>query len=92
MLPLTILTYLSSHLCPGSQVLLKDITNPDLPDHERIDVTKIVRDMTVEEWATFVRAFDRWPFAPEVLFLPNDDGSTFIEENNTGPRDNRPTQ
>jgi hypothetical protein len=56
----------SSHLAPGSQVLLKDITNPDLPDSERIDVKKPIRDLTIADWGILVRAFDKWPFAPEV--------------------------
>jgi len=57
------------HLCPGSRILLKAVTNPDLPDNKRIDVRKIVRDMTIEDWVVLVNAFDQWPFAPEDLAI-----------------------
>jgi transcription factor 1 len=38
----------------------------DLPVNERVDIKKQVRKLTIPEWATLVKAFDRWPFAPEV--------------------------
>jgi hypothetical protein len=47
---------------------MKEITNLDIADSERIDIKKEVRKLTVAEWATFIDVFDRWPFAPEVCF------------------------
>jgi transcription factor 1 len=38
----------------------------DLPVNERVDIKKQIRKLTIPEWATLVKAFDRWPFAPEV--------------------------
>lgn len=61
-----------SHLAPGSSVLLSHLTDPSLPvDHPtRADVQKLVRKMEVKDWAAVVRAFDAWPFAPEVSLFP----------------------
>jgi len=65
-----------SHLAPGSSVLLSRLTDPSLPvDHPtHADVQKLVRKMEVKDWAAVVRAFDAWPFAPEVsplcLYFP----------------------
>jgi transcription factor 1 len=57
----------SSHLAPGSEVLLKTITDRDLPASERVNVKTEVRKLEIREWANLVKAFDEWPFAPEVL-------------------------
>jgi hypothetical protein len=53
-------------LAPGAQVLLKEITNVDLPESAQVDVRKQVRRLTISEWSTLIEAFDKWPFAPEV--------------------------
>lgn len=37
-----------------------------MPDNKRIDVSKLVRLMTLQDWAVLVDAFDKWPFAPKV--------------------------
>lgn len=42
------------------------LTAKDLPPEQRVDVTQKVRDMSVSDWALLIRAFDNWPFAPEV--------------------------
>ena len=57
-----------SHLAPGSSALLSHLTDPSLPVNHptRADVQKLVRKMEIEDWAAVVRAFDAWPFAPEV--------------------------
>lgn len=58
---------LFSGLGPGAQSLIKKITDSKLPDSERIDnVKKTVREMTIQDWNVLVKAFDEWPFAPEV--------------------------
>ena len=53
-------------LAPGAQSLLKSLTDPSLPPEQRMDIKKQVRRMDVKDWALLVRAFDNWPFAPEV--------------------------
>ena len=53
-------------LAPGAQVLLKPLTDPSLPPEERLDIEKQIRRLNIKEWALIVRAFDSWPFAPEV--------------------------
>lgn len=53
-------------LAPGAQVLLKVLTNPSLPPEERLDVSKQVRRLDIKDWALVLRAFNEWPFAPEV--------------------------
>jgi hypothetical protein len=67
---------LFSGLGPGAQSLIKKITDSNLPDSERIDnVKKIVREMTIQDWNVLVKAFDEWPFAPEVCHA-----QLFVEE------------
>ncbi|KAH7923740.1 S-adenosyl-L-methionine-dependent methyltransferase [Leucogyrophana mollusca] len=58
-----------SHLAPGAGVLAKQLTDPTLPASQRMDTKKIVRRLSVEDWAAVVGAFDRWPFAPEDLLI-----------------------
>lgn len=53
-------------MAPGAVNLLPKISNPDLPESQRIDTSKKIRDLTVNDWAVLVKAFDEWPFAPEV--------------------------
>lgn len=60
------LAYLHSSLAPGAQTLIKTMTKSTLPPSERVDVTKLVANLTISEWASLIRAFDEWPFAPEV--------------------------
>ncbi|OBZ68250.1 Mitochondrial transcription factor 1 [Grifola frondosa] len=57
-----------SSLAPGAQVLLKTLTDTNLPKEQRVDVMKKVRALTVADWALVMRAFDNWPFAPEACF------------------------
>lgn len=37
-----------------------------LAGHHLIDISKPVREMSVEDWAALVHAFHSWPFAPDV--------------------------
>lgn len=60
------LLYLHRSLAPGAQTLIKTMTKSTLPPSERVDVTKLVANLTVSDWASLIRAFDEWPFAPEV--------------------------
>lgn len=53
-------------LAPGAQSLLKMLTDPKLPPEERVDVKKQIRKLDIKEWALILRAFNNWPFAPEV--------------------------
>ena len=58
--------FVDRSLAPGAQVLLKSLTDPNLPPEERIDIQKQVRRMDIKDWALILRAFDNWPFAPDV--------------------------
>jgi transcription factor 1 len=42
------------------------LTKPDLPASERVDVKKTIKALEVHDWALVLKAFDDWPFAPEV--------------------------
>ena len=53
-------------LAPGAQTLLKHLTDPSLPPIERVDIKKQVRNLDIKDWALILRAFNNWPFAPEV--------------------------
>lgn len=63
-----IVTYLLDNrtLGPGAESLLKVLTSPSLSPEEQVDITKSVREMNIADWALIIRAFDNWPFAPEV--------------------------
>jgi hypothetical protein len=50
----------------GAENLLKPLQDRSLPPEDRVDVTKKVKDLSVQDWALIVRAFDNWPFAPDV--------------------------
>lgn len=56
----------ASSLSPGADALLEPLTSRTLPPSERVDVTKDIRHLTVEDWGRIVKAFDEWPFAPQV--------------------------
>ncbi|KAH9831248.1 S-adenosyl-L-methionine-dependent methyltransferase [Rhodofomes roseus] len=62
----TPLTRCINSLAPGASILLKALTDPTLPFDQRVEVNKAPRGLTVADWALLVRAFDQWPFAPEV--------------------------
>lgn len=53
-------------LGPGADSLTRALTNPALPTEQRVDVKQKIKDLTVADWVLIVRAFDNWPFAPEV--------------------------
>jgi len=53
-------------LAPGAQSLLKTLTDPSLPPHERVDIKTQIRRLDIKDWALILRAFNNWPFAPEV--------------------------
>ena len=53
-------------LGPGAQTLLKSLADPSLPLEERVDLKKQIRYLDIKDWALVLRAFDQWPFAPEV--------------------------
>ncbi|KAG6918073.1 hypothetical protein DXG01_016731 [Tephrocybe rancida] len=58
-----------STLAPNAQILLQAVTNPDLPESERLDVTKKIKDMEAPDWAILLKAFDDWPFKPSDLTI-----------------------
>ncbi len=55
-----------SSLAPGAEVLLKTLTDKNLPPEQRVDIRLRVNQLTIADWALIVRAFDAWPFAPSV--------------------------
>jgi transcription factor 1 len=55
-----------SSLAPGAEVLLKVLTDKNLPPTQRVDIRIMVKHLTLSDWALIARAFDAWPFAPEV--------------------------
>ncbi|KAF9227446.1 S-adenosyl-L-methionine-dependent methyltransferase [Gyrodon lividus] len=58
------------HLAPGASTLLGMLEGASLPeDRHRMDISKAVREMEVEDWAAVVRAFHAWPFAPDDLLV-----------------------
>ncbi|KAI5120640.1 hypothetical protein M0805_007977 [Coniferiporia weirii] len=56
-------------LAPGATNLLPVLTDSKLPEEQRVDVKKQVRELTLKEWLSIVKAFDEWPFAPEDLAI-----------------------
>ncbi|KAJ7287554.1 S-adenosyl-L-methionine-dependent methyltransferase [Mycena rebaudengoi] len=55
-----------SYLAPNAQSLLKKL-DPEL-------AKRPIREMSVEEWASLIKAFDEWPFAPEDLAITDNIG------------------
>ena len=55
-----------SSLAPGAGTLIKIVTDPKLPESQRLDVKKQVRAMTAQDWSILLKAFDEWPFGPDV--------------------------
>ena len=55
-----------SSLAPGAEVLLDKLYDKRLPLKQRVDIRTRVKDLTVSDWVLIARAFDAWPFAPEV--------------------------
>ncbi|KAJ7680301.1 ribosomal RNA adenine dimethylase-domain-containing protein [Mycena polygramma] len=55
------------YLAPNAQSLLKTLTAPGL--EHRLDPKTPVREMTIQDWALLVNAFDEWRFAPEDLSI-----------------------
>ncbi len=47
-------------------MLLDKLNDKRLPPEQRIDIRMQVRQLTVSDWVLIARAFDAWPFAPEV--------------------------
>jgi transcription factor 1 len=55
-----------SSLAPGAEVLLSRLTDKKLPKEQRVDIRLRVNELTISDWVLIARAFDAWPFAPEV--------------------------
>ncbi|KAI0035850.1 S-adenosyl-L-methionine-dependent methyltransferase [Vararia minispora EC-137] len=58
-----------SLLAPGAHHLLKYI-NEDLTPEQQVDYAKEIRMLSLQDWSHIVRAFEEWPFKPEVRSLP----------------------
>jgi transcription factor 1 len=68
-----------SSLAPGADVLLKSLTDKNLPPEQRVDVRLTVKQLTISDWALIARAFDAWPFAPSVCPFTNVPGRELNE-------------
>ena len=47
-------------------MLLDKLTDKRLPLEQRVDIRLEVKHLTLSDWVLIARAFDAWPFAPEV--------------------------
>ncbi|KAG6861468.1 hypothetical protein C0995_016247 [Termitomyces sp. Mi166 len=56
-------------LAPNAQILMGAVTDPNLPESERLDISKKIRNMTAHDWSILLKAFDEWPFKPEDLTI-----------------------
>lgn len=69
---ITFTAYADSHrssLAPGATSLIKDLTDARVPLDQRVKPTKSPRDLTLADWTLLLRAFNNWPFRPEVCFV-----------------------
>lgn len=53
-------------LAPGAENLVTALSSPDLPEEDRVDLTKLVTRLSERDWQNVVKAFNNWPFAPDV--------------------------
>ncbi|KAG6865520.1 hypothetical protein C0991_001841 [Blastosporella zonata] len=58
-----------STLAPNAQILIKAVTDPKLPESERLDASTKIKDMDARDWSILLKAFDEWPFKPEDLAI-----------------------
>jgi hypothetical protein len=42
------------------------LNDKSLPGNQQVDPSIPVRELHLAQWASIVRAFDNWPFAPDV--------------------------
>ncbi|KAG8715476.1 Mitochondrial transcription factor 1 [Ceratobasidium sp. 395] len=63
------------NLGAGAAILLSKLTGPDVPEARRVNIKTPINALSVQDFARIVEEFDRWPFAPDVLFLadPSDE-------------------
>ena len=47
-------------------MLLPKLHDKNLPLEQRVDIRLRVNHLTISDWVLIARAFDAWPFAPEV--------------------------
>ncbi|KAF8601705.1 S-adenosyl-L-methionine-dependent methyltransferase [Ceratobasidium sp. AG-I] len=57
------------NLGAGAANLLRKLTGPDVPKERRVDTKIPINGMELQDFARVVEEFDRWPFAPDVLFI-----------------------
>lgn len=53
-------------LAPGASNLIKTISSFKKPADERVDPNKTIKKLDLKDWAIIMKAFDEWPFAPQV--------------------------
>ncbi|KAF8198108.1 S-adenosyl-L-methionine-dependent methyltransferase [Pholiota molesta] len=54
-------------LGPGAKNMLPGITDPTLPEEQRLSTARTPRELDLREWALVVNAFKNWPFRPMDL-------------------------
>lgn len=52
-------------LAPGAQNLLAALDGDPKSDRY-VDTSKVIRNLTMEEWQRILIVFQEWPFAPDV--------------------------
>lgn len=57
-----------SSLAPGAHNLLASLNN-NVPGENHINVKSKVNELNIHNWATLVKAFSEWPFAPDVRLV-----------------------
>ena len=61
-----LISSLYSSLAPGAENLVQALSSSDTPPNDRVDVDKIIVHLTEKDWQNIVKAFNAWPFAPDV--------------------------
>ncbi|KAF9482258.1 S-adenosyl-L-methionine-dependent methyltransferase [Pholiota conissans] len=56
-------------LGPGAKNILPKLTDPSLPEDQRVDIEKSPRRLDIREWALIINAFKNWPFRPTDLSI-----------------------
>ncbi|KAF8577315.1 S-adenosyl-L-methionine-dependent methyltransferase [Ramaria rubella] len=56
-------------LAPGANNMLQYLEGPNVSPNDQLDTKTLINELTVDQWAKVVGAFDKWPFAPDMLYI-----------------------
>ncbi|KAF8481486.1 S-adenosyl-L-methionine-dependent methyltransferase [Gautieria morchelliformis] len=56
-------------LAPGANNMMQYLEGHGVSPDDQLDTKLSVNELTVGHWARIVRAFDKWPFAPDMLYI-----------------------